>query len=155
MFKWTLHLVDCSTTNIKPNESMKLIVATFVGIVFGFFLGISYPTLSTKVQTLGIFFFGIAYAWVNLNWFFNLLLDFMMELLHCLPICSWISYPAYFPPLTSHTLKTNMQVAMHGLSWRIIAASHQNISSQMIHWRYTSHHVSIVKDFKICWVGEG
>ncbi|KAL9229308.1 hypothetical protein vseg_004791 [Gypsophila vaccaria] len=30
----------------KTNEMMKLILTTFVGIVFGFFLGVSFPTLS-------------------------------------------------------------------------------------------------------------
>ncbi|CAH2038018.1 unnamed protein product [Thlaspi arvense] len=35
----------------KLNEGMKLIIATFVGIVIGFFLGISFPTLSlTKLN---------------------------------------------------------------------------------------------------------
>ncbi|XP_074302608.1 uncharacterized protein LOC141634281 [Silene latifolia] len=35
----------------KPNEMMKLILTTFVGIVFGFFLGVSFPTLSmTKIN---------------------------------------------------------------------------------------------------------
>ncbi|KAL2505238.1 Protein of unknown function (DUF707) [Abeliophyllum distichum] len=28
----------------RPNETMRLIVTTFVGIVFGFFLGVSFPT---------------------------------------------------------------------------------------------------------------
>ncbi|XP_021659919.1 uncharacterized protein LOC110649595 isoform X2 [Hevea brasiliensis] len=30
----------------KPNEMMRLFMTTFVGIIFGFFLGISFPTLS-------------------------------------------------------------------------------------------------------------
>ncbi|XP_004499399.2 uncharacterized protein [Cicer arietinum] len=35
----------------KPNESMKLMIATFAGIFFGFFLGVSFPKLSlTKVN---------------------------------------------------------------------------------------------------------
>ncbi|AEE28958.1 hypothetical protein AtNW77_Chr1g0014211 [Arabidopsis thaliana] len=35
----------------KPNDGMRLIIATFVGIVVGFFLGISFPTLSlTKLN---------------------------------------------------------------------------------------------------------
>ncbi|GMN41558.1 hypothetical protein TIFTF001_010785 [Ficus carica] len=35
----------------KPNESMRLIVTTFVGVVFGFFIGVSFPTLSlTKLN---------------------------------------------------------------------------------------------------------
>ncbi|XP_021901239.1 uncharacterized protein LOC110817135 isoform X2 [Carica papaya] len=35
----------------KPNESMRLIVTTFVGIVFGFLIGVSFPTLSlTKLN---------------------------------------------------------------------------------------------------------
>lgn len=35
----------------KPNEMMKLIITMFVGIVFGFFLGVSFPALSlTKVN---------------------------------------------------------------------------------------------------------
>ncbi|KAJ0256840.1 Uncharacterized protein HA466_0078120 [Hirschfeldia incana] len=35
----------------KLNDGMKLIIATFIGIVIGFFLGISFPTLSlTKIN---------------------------------------------------------------------------------------------------------
>ncbi|KAK4754872.1 hypothetical protein SAY87_008629 [Trapa incisa] len=35
----------------KPNETMRLLVATFIGIVLGFFLGVSFPTLSlTKLN---------------------------------------------------------------------------------------------------------
>ncbi|KAK4759881.1 hypothetical protein SAY87_023012 [Trapa incisa] len=35
----------------KPNETMRLLVTTFIGIVFGFFLGVSFPTLSlTKLN---------------------------------------------------------------------------------------------------------
>jgi len=35
----------------KPNESMRLIVVTIVGVVFGFFIGISFPTVSiTKLH---------------------------------------------------------------------------------------------------------
>uniref|UniRef100_A0A5B6ZN63 Lysine ketoglutarate reductase trans-splicing protein n=1 Tax=Davidia involucrata TaxID=16924 RepID=A0A5B6ZN63_DAVIN len=35
----------------KPNETMRLIVTTFVGVVFGFFIGVSFPTLSlTKLN---------------------------------------------------------------------------------------------------------
>lgn len=41
----------CSGNIRKPNETMRLLVTTFVGVVFGFFLGVSFPTLSlTKVQ---------------------------------------------------------------------------------------------------------
>jgi len=40
-----------SSGNIKkPNEAMKLIIAAIVGVVFGFFVGVSFPTISlTKV----------------------------------------------------------------------------------------------------------
>ncbi|KAL1536515.1 hypothetical protein AAHA92_29155 [Salvia divinorum] len=35
----------------RTNETMRLIITTFVGIIFGFFLGVSFPTLSlTKVN---------------------------------------------------------------------------------------------------------
>ncbi|XP_047055011.1 uncharacterized protein LOC124661195 [Lolium rigidum] len=35
----------------KPNESMRLVVVTIVGVVFGFFIGISFPTVSiTKLH---------------------------------------------------------------------------------------------------------
>ena len=44
-------LLLCSAIR-KPNESMRLIVVTIVGVVFGFFIGISFPTVSiTKVRT--------------------------------------------------------------------------------------------------------
>ncbi|XVE85174.1 hypothetical protein DITRI_Ditri17bG0070300 [Diplodiscus trichospermus] len=40
-----------STVSRKPNESMRLIVTTFVGVVFGFLIGLSFPTLSlTKLN---------------------------------------------------------------------------------------------------------
>ncbi|KAK6922290.1 Protein of unknown function DUF707 [Dillenia turbinata] len=40
-----------SVTHRKPNETMRLIVTTFIGVVFGFFIGISFPTLSiTKLK---------------------------------------------------------------------------------------------------------
>ncbi|KAK6930947.1 Protein of unknown function DUF707 [Dillenia turbinata] len=40
-----------SMTQRKPNEAMRLIVTTFIGVVFGFFIGISFPTLSiTKLN---------------------------------------------------------------------------------------------------------
>uniref|UniRef100_A0A453GWA1 Uncharacterized protein n=1 Tax=Aegilops tauschii subsp. strangulata TaxID=200361 RepID=A0A453GWA1_AEGTS len=35
----------------KPNESMRLVVVTIIGVVFGFFIGISFPTVSiTKLH---------------------------------------------------------------------------------------------------------
>ncbi|KAJ8426352.1 hypothetical protein Cgig2_023884 [Carnegiea gigantea] len=62
-FQWVLIAVLCSALPTKmksifrsgqvtkPNEMMKLIITTFVGIVFGFFLGVSFPALSlTKVN---------------------------------------------------------------------------------------------------------
>ncbi|KAF5479693.1 hypothetical protein F2P56_000493 [Juglans regia] len=36
----------------KPNETMRLIVTTFVGVIFGFFLGVSFPTLSLTKMNL-------------------------------------------------------------------------------------------------------
>uniref|UniRef100_A0A7C8ZQP7 Uncharacterized protein n=2 Tax=Opuntia streptacantha TaxID=393608 RepID=A0A7C8ZQP7_OPUST len=36
----------------KPNEMMKLVITTFVGIVFGFFLGVSFPALSLTKMNL-------------------------------------------------------------------------------------------------------
>ncbi|KAG8498552.1 hypothetical protein CXB51_004882 [Gossypium anomalum] len=40
-----------STVSRKPNESMRLIVTTFVGVVFGFLIGLSFPKLSlTKLN---------------------------------------------------------------------------------------------------------
>ncbi|KAF4397397.1 hypothetical protein G4B88_027137 [Cannabis sativa] len=36
----------------KPNETMRLVVTTFIGIVFGFFLGVSFPTLSLTKMNL-------------------------------------------------------------------------------------------------------
>ncbi|KAK9108230.1 hypothetical protein Syun_024241 [Stephania yunnanensis] len=32
----------------KPNETMRLIITTFVGVIFGFFVGVSYPTTSLR-----------------------------------------------------------------------------------------------------------
>ncbi|KAE9608002.1 hypothetical protein Lalb_Chr08g0230911 [Lupinus albus] len=40
-----------SFTSKKPSEIMRLIVTTFIGVIFGFFLGVSFPTLSiTKLN---------------------------------------------------------------------------------------------------------
>ncbi|XP_031380838.1 uncharacterized protein LOC116195681 [Punica granatum] len=40
-----------TSTRRKPNETMRLLVTTFIGVVFGFFLGVSFPTLSlTKLN---------------------------------------------------------------------------------------------------------
>ncbi|KAL2529014.1 hypothetical protein Fot_21615 [Forsythia ovata] len=36
----------------RPNETMRLIVTTFVGIVFGFFLGVSFPTTSLSKMNI-------------------------------------------------------------------------------------------------------
>ncbi|CAJ1792243.1 unnamed protein product [Sphenostylis stenocarpa] len=39
--------------NIKrPNEAMKFTIATFAGVVFGFFLGVSFPTLELTRMNL-------------------------------------------------------------------------------------------------------
>ncbi|PON64255.1 hypothetical protein PanWU01x14_125690 [Parasponia andersonii] len=40
-----------SPVNRKPNETMRLIVTTFLGVVLGFFIGVSFPALSlTKLN---------------------------------------------------------------------------------------------------------
>ncbi|KAL7608089.1 uncharacterized protein LOC111909949 [Lactuca sativa] len=36
----------------RPNETMRLIVTTFISIVFGFFLGVSFPTISLTKMNL-------------------------------------------------------------------------------------------------------
>ncbi|KAF5450225.1 hypothetical protein F2P56_030593 [Juglans regia] len=69
-----------SAVSRKPNETMRLIVTTFVGVVFGFFIGVSFPTLSlTKVNlpsrlfpTIDISYIkykesGIQNAWSSVN----------------------------------------------------------------------------------------
>ncbi|KAF3431187.1 hypothetical protein FNV43_RR25917 [Rhamnella rubrinervis] len=44
-------IISRSSASRKPNESMRLIVTTFIGVVFGFFVGVSFPTLSlTKLN---------------------------------------------------------------------------------------------------------
>ncbi|KAF3444556.1 hypothetical protein FNV43_RR14248 [Rhamnella rubrinervis] len=45
-------LLGCSGSIRKPNEAMRLIVTTFIGVVFGFFLGVSFPTLSLTKMNL-------------------------------------------------------------------------------------------------------
>lgn len=50
-----MNLLHCSAVSRKPNETMRLIVTTFVGVVLGFFIGVSFPSLSlTKVHRLRI-----------------------------------------------------------------------------------------------------
>ncbi|KAL9380805.1 hypothetical protein Peur_026462 [Populus x canadensis] len=41
-----------SGTPKKPSEMMRLFMTTFIGIIFGFFLGISFPTLSLSKMNL-------------------------------------------------------------------------------------------------------
>lgn len=36
----------CSAGCKKSNDTMRLIITTFFGVVFGFFIGVSFPTLS-------------------------------------------------------------------------------------------------------------
>ncbi|KAF3956507.1 hypothetical protein CMV_018369, partial [Castanea mollissima] len=44
-------ILSRSPVSRKPNETMRLIVTTFVGVVLGFFIGVSFPTLSlTKLN---------------------------------------------------------------------------------------------------------
>lgn len=54
IISWSHPFLPCSAIR-KPNESMRLIVVTIVGVVFGFFVGISFPTVSiTKVWAWSI-----------------------------------------------------------------------------------------------------
>ncbi|KAJ1380476.1 hypothetical protein SESBI_45960, partial [Sesbania bispinosa] len=44
-------IITRSSTGRKPSEIMRLFVTTFIGVVFGFFIGVSFPTLSlTKLN---------------------------------------------------------------------------------------------------------
>ncbi|TKY47691.1 hypothetical protein E2542_SST29751 [Spatholobus suberectus] len=44
-------IITRSVTSRKPSEIMRIFVTTFIGVVFGFFLGVSFPTLSiTKLN---------------------------------------------------------------------------------------------------------
>ncbi|KAI9116972.1 hypothetical protein K1719_011971 [Acacia pycnantha] len=45
-------IISRSPTNRKPRESMRLIVTTFIGVIFGFFIGVSFPKLSITKLTL-------------------------------------------------------------------------------------------------------
>ena len=78
--KLLFHLGDCSTVSRKPNESMRLIVTTFVGVVFGFLIGLSFPTLSlTKVDKL----FPLNFIFIIMHLFNNDSFIYIMELLYC------------------------------------------------------------------------
>lgn len=44
-----------SSIRSKPNENMRLVVVTIVGAVFGFLIGISFPTVNiTKVRACSV-----------------------------------------------------------------------------------------------------
>ncbi|XP_068332152.1 uncharacterized protein [Pyrus communis] len=46
-----MRILSRSSGGKKPNENMRLIVTTFVGVAFGFLIGVSFPTLSlTKLN---------------------------------------------------------------------------------------------------------
>ncbi|KAI9108743.1 hypothetical protein K1719_020048 [Acacia pycnantha] len=45
-------IISRNPTNRKPRESMRLIVTTFIGVIFGFFIGVSFPKLSITKLTL-------------------------------------------------------------------------------------------------------
>lgn len=50
----------------KPNETMRLLVTTFMGVVFGFLLGVSFPTLSlTKLNLPSALFPSIDFAYIE------------------------------------------------------------------------------------------
>lgn len=47
--------VGCSTLAKKPNESMRVLVTISVGIIFGFFIGVSFPSLPlTKLNITSV-----------------------------------------------------------------------------------------------------
>ena len=49
----SIFVLACSGNIRKPHETMRLTLAAVAGVVFGFFLGVSFPTLSlTKVRNL-------------------------------------------------------------------------------------------------------
>ncbi|GLT33191.1 hypothetical protein SLA2020_077970 [Shorea laevis] len=53
----------------KPNETMRLIITTFVGVVLGFFIGISFPTLSlTKMNLPSSLFPSIDLTYIEDNY---------------------------------------------------------------------------------------
>ena len=50
LYQWYICIFCCSAASRKPNETIKIILTTFLGVAFGFLIGVSFPTLSlTKV----------------------------------------------------------------------------------------------------------
>ncbi|KAJ6721927.1 hypothetical protein OIU85_024963 [Salix viminalis] len=50
-------ILTLSAGSRKPNETMRILLTTFFGVVFGFLIGVSFPTLSlTKSNKSSGFF---------------------------------------------------------------------------------------------------
>ena len=83
-------LVGCSAIARNPNETMRLIVTTFVGVVFGFLIGASFPTLTlTKVNNM-------CFYHVKLLLFLLCFLHVLYGLLfHSKSLDSMMTFPSY------------------------------------------------------------
>lgn len=123
----------CSSNGKKINDGMRLIIATFVGIVIGFFLGISFPTLSlTKVSyifTLSLFIFSLMTLCLVAYCVFSCA---QLELFQ-------INFPSSILPsvdiayVEDETPETSSETLLH--TWSSRSPLHGGNSSDAPHWK--------------------
>ncbi|XVF16322.1 hypothetical protein REPUB_Repub10bG0021300 [Reevesia pubescens] len=79
----------------KPNEMMSLIITTFAGVIFGFFLGVSFPTLSlTKMNLPSSLFPSIDLTYIE-DKYSGLSTQALFNALNSLKANKAISMPSY------------------------------------------------------------
>jgi len=151
-----LHMLCCSTGSRKPNETMRILLTTFFGVVFGFLIGVSFPTLSlTKVgiqflkclcDFFFLFFCLCSLFFVLYGWLYYLVYMLSFSLVYItfmwsLNFGSQISHRASFLSLIWHTARTNQELKPFwalGLLWRATIVAQCKHQIQKINPRYAS-----------------
>ncbi|XP_022774360.1 uncharacterized protein LOC111316611 [Durio zibethinus] len=91
----------------KPNETMRLIITTFAGIIFGFFIGVSFPTLSlTKMNLPSSLFPSIDLTYIE-DKYSGLSTQALFNALNSLKANKVVSMPSYKNNETKIWIPTN------------------------------------------------
>ncbi|XWS40675.1 hypothetical protein CRYUN_Cryun17cG0015700 [Craigia yunnanensis] len=91
----------------KPNKTMRLIITTFAGVIFGFFLGVSFPTLSlTKMNLPSSLFPSIDLTYIE-DKYSGLSTQALFNALNSLKANKVVSMPSYKYNETKIWIPTN------------------------------------------------
>ncbi|XWS44107.1 hypothetical protein CRYUN_Cryun15aG0016400 [Craigia yunnanensis] len=91
----------------KPNETMRLIITTFAGVIFGFFIAVSFPTLSlTKMNLPSSLFPSIDLTYIE-DKYSGLSTQALFNALNSLKANKVISVPSYKNNETKIWIPTN------------------------------------------------